>query len=208
MLAEAPLSRTEFGSVLAPLLAACPGQSGVLRAASFSGGADACPRLPLAAMVLGSEEPSAAERAQLEARIAELGLAQELAALESGSATFLSEDTWSAMSPKLRAALRVLSLAASPSEVVFLDWELLASLEKEVVARLLAVLEDRVVFLATRDGRIECEHAAGFAVCENGKMIGVGGARFWSAILPYRRGRVPSRRMEAGVDDDEDEDDM
>jgi len=208
LLTDASLSRTEFGSVLAPLLAACPEQREVLRAASFAAGADACPRLRLAAMVLGSETPSASERAHLEARIAEIGLAQELAALGDGSATYLSEDTWSAMSPKLRAALRILSLAASSSEVVFVDWELLASLEKEVATRLLAVLEDRIVFLVTRDGRIECEWAGGFAVSENGKLIGVGDARFWSAILPYRRGRVPSRRMEAGLDDDEDDDDM
>jgi hypothetical protein len=81
-------------------------------------------------------------------------------------------------------------------------------LEKEIATRLLAVLEDRIVFLVTRDGRIECEWAGGFAVSENGKLIGVGDARFWAAILPYRRGRVPSRRMEAGLDDDEDDDDM
>jgi ABC-type multidrug transport system fused ATPase/permease subunit len=207
-LTEASLNRTEFASVLAPLLAACQGQKRVLRAASFSSGADTSPLVPLSAMVLGSETPSADERARLEARLADLGLAQELASLPDGSATFLSEEAWAAMSQELRVALRTLSLAESPSEILFLDWGLVGSVEKDYAARLLTLLEDRIVLLVSRDGRIECEWARGFVVSEDQKIVGVGDARWWGTIAEYRRQRVPSGRTPVGVeaerDDDED----
>ena len=148
----------------------------------------------LSAMVLGSETPSADQRAHLEARIAELGLAQELASLPDGSSTFLSVDTWATMSQKLRVALRILSLAESPSDVLFIDWGLVGSVEKDFATRLLAMLDDRIVFLVSRDGRIECEWARGFVVSENERVVGVGDARWWGAILQYRRQRVPSRQ--------------
>jgi ABC-type multidrug transport system fused ATPase/permease subunit len=209
-LADAALSRMEFVGVLAPLLAACPGKKPVLRAASFCSGADRCPRLSLSAMVLGDETPSADARAHLEARIAELGLAQELATLPDGSATLLSEETWSTMSQELRVALRILSLAESASEVLFIDWRLVGRLEKEFAMRLLALLDDRILFLVSRDGRTECEWAGGFVVSENGKVVGVGDARWWGTILPYRQQRVVSRRTSAGLEDerDDEEEDM
>jgi ABC-type multidrug transport system fused ATPase/permease subunit len=207
-LTGAALSRMEFASVLAPLLTACPEQKRVLRAASFCSGADTSPGLSLAAMVLGSETPSADQRGHLEARIAELGLAQEIAMLPDGSASFLSEETWSAMSQELRVALRILSLAESPSDLLFIDWELIGSLGKEFAARLLALLDDRIVLLVSGDGRSECEWASGFVVSENEKVVGVGDARWWGGILQYRRQRVPSR-LAGGLEadhDDEDED--
>jgi ABC-type multidrug transport system fused ATPase/permease subunit len=206
-LTDGTLSRMEFASVLAPLLAASPKQKAVLRAASFCSGAEVCPRLSVSAMVLGSEAASTDERADLEARIAELGLAQELAMLPDGSTTYLSKEIWSGVSQKFRAALRILSLAESPSDILFIDWGLLGSVEKEAATRLLAMLDDRIVFLVSRDGRIECEWATGFVVSENQEVVGVGDARWWEAVLPYRRQRVPRRRAEAGMDDDEDEED-
>jgi hypothetical protein len=207
-LTDAALSRMEFASVLAPLFAACAEQRGVLRAASFCSGADTCPGLSLSAMVLGSETPSADQRAHLETRIAELGLAQELAMLPDGSTSFLSEQTWSAMSREFRVALWILSLAESPSDLLFVDWGLVGSLEKEFAARLLALLDDRIVLLVSGDGRVECEWTGGFVVSEKEKVVGVGDARWWGTILQYRRQRVPSRQA-AGLDadrDDEDED--
>jgi len=207
-LTEASLSRMELAGILAPLLAACPKQRRVLRAASFCSGAEVCPWLSLSAMVLGKETASADERAHLEARIAELGLEQELAMLPDGPGTYLSEEIWSRMSQKLRVGLRILSLAESPSDVLFIDWGLLGNLEKETATRLLAILDDRIVFLVSRDGRVDCEWARGFVVSENEEVAGVGDARWWKAILPYRRQRVPSRRSEAGLDDDDDEEDM
>jgi hypothetical protein len=198
----------EFARVLAPLHAACPEQREVLRAASFCSGAEICPRLSLSAMVLGRERADAEEETHLEARLAELGLAQELAMLPDGVATYLSEETWSEMSQKLRVALRMLSLAQSPSDVLFVDWGMVGSVEKEAATRLLAMLDDRIVFLVSRDGRVECEWAGGFVVSEDEEVIGVGDARWWGAILPYRRERVPPRRADAGLDDEDDEDDM
>jgi hypothetical protein len=208
-LAEAFLIRTEFADILAPLLAACPKQKRALRAASFCYGADACPNLSLSATVLGSENPSADERAHLEARLAELGLAQELAELPDGSSTFLSEETWGRVSRKLRVALRILSLAESPSEVLFLEWGLVGSVEKDFATQLLNLLDDRIVFLVSQDGRIECEWARGFVVSENEKVAGVGDARWWESILQYRQQRVPSVPGPGGPGDeryDEDED--
>jgi hypothetical protein len=158
-------------------------------------------------MVLGRENPGAEEGAHLEARLAELGFAQELAMLPDGIATYLSEETWSGMSQKLRVALRILSLAQSPSDVLFVDWGMVGSVEKEATTRLLALLDDRIVFLVSRDGRVECEWAGGFVVSEDEEVIGVGDAGWWEAILPYRRERVPARR-DAGLDDEDDEDDM
>jgi len=207
-LTEASLSRMELAGILAPLLAACPKQKRALRAASFCSGAEICPWLGLSAMVLGKEAVGSDERAHLETRIAELGLEQELAMLPDGPATYLSEEIWSSMSQKLRVSLRILSLAASRSDVLFIDWGLLGNLEKEAVRRLLAMLDDRIVFLVSRDGRVECEWATGFVVSENQEVAGVGDARWWGAILPYRRQRIPSRRSEAGLDDDDDDDDM
>lgn len=207
-LTEASLSRMELAGILAPLLAACPKQRRVLRAASFCSGAEVCPWLGLSAMVLGKEAASADERAYLEARCAELGLEQDLAMLPDGSATYLSEEIWSGVSQKLRVSLRILSLAASASDVLFIDRGLLGSVEKEAATRLLAILDDRIVFLVSRDGRVECEWATGFVVSENQEVVGVGDARWWETILPYRRQRVPSRRSEAGLDDDDDDDDM
>jgi hypothetical protein len=104
-------------------------------------------------------------------------------------------------------ALRILSLAASPSDVLFIDWGLIGSVEKETATRLLAMLDDRIVFLVSRDGRVECEWATDFVVSENEEVIGVGDPRWWETILPYRRKRVPSRRGEAGLDDEDEEDD-
>jgi len=205
-LTDAAPSRMKFADVLAPLLAACREQKRVLRAASFCSGADTCPKLQLSAMVLGSETPSAEQRANLEARIADLGLAQELASLPDGSTSFLSEETWSAISPKLRVALRILSLAESSSEVLFLDWGLIGSVEKDFAARLLGILDDRIVLLVSRDGRIECEWAEGFVVSENEKIVGIGGAGWWETILPYRQQRVP-RREYGGPEDDRDDED-
>jgi hypothetical protein len=207
-LTDATLSRMEFASVLAPLLGACAEQRGILRAASFCSGAESFPGLSLSAMVLGSETPSADQRAHLETRIAELGLAQELDKLPDGSASFLSEETWSAMSRQLRVALWILSLAESPSDLLFIEWGLVGSLEKEFAARLLALLDDRIVLFVSGDGRVECDWASGFVVSEKEKIVGVGDARWWETILQYRRQRVPSRQA-AGLDvdrDDEDED--
>ena len=202
--------RTEFAAVLAPLLAACPKQRRVLRAASFCSGTDTAPRLSLSAMVLGSEAPGPDERARLEVRIAELGLAQELAGLPEESATFLSDETWARMSRKLRVALRVLSLAESSSDVLFLDWELIASVEKGFATRLLGFLDDRIVLLVSPDGSIECEWAQGFVVSEKEEIVGVGDTRWWEAILPYRQERVASREAQTGSEDerDDDEEDM
>jgi len=207
-LTDAALSRMDFAAVLAPLLAACAEQSAVLRAASFCSGVETCPGLSLSAMVLGSETPSADQRAYLENRIAELGLARELDLLPDGSASFLSEQTWSAMSQELRVGLWILSLAESASDLLFIDWGMVGSLEKEFAARLLALLDDRIVFLVSGDGRIECEWASGFVVCEEKKVVGVGNARWWGTILEYRRQRVASRDAGApdAEHDDEDED--
>jgi ABC-type multidrug transport system fused ATPase/permease subunit len=207
-LTDATLSRMEFAGVLAPLLAACPEQKSVLKAASFCSGEDACPGLSLSVMVLGTETPSADQRAHLEARIADLGLARDFAALPDGAGTFLSQEVWSAMSQKLRVALRILSLSESPSDLLFIDWELVGTVEREFAARLLATLDDRIVFLVSGDGRIECEWTRGFAVSENEKVVGVGDARWWGAMLEYRQRRIASRRA-AGLEadrDDEDED--
>jgi hypothetical protein len=206
-LIDAELSRLEFGGVLAPLLAACKRQKAALQAASFCSGADVPPRLRLSDLVLGSEAPGADERAHLETRIAELGLAEELAALPEGSDTFLSEGIWSKMSRRLRVALRILSLAESPSDVLFVDWRLVGSVEKEFATQLLGILEDRLVFLVTRDGGTESEWAEGFVIAEDQEVVGVGDARWWAAILPYRRERVAIRRARAGLDDDSDEED-
>jgi ABC-type multidrug transport system fused ATPase/permease subunit len=207
-LTDAALSRMEFAGVLAPLIAACKEQSEVLRAASFCSGVETCPGLSLSAMVLGSETPSADQRAHLETRIAELGLARELDLLPDGGASFLSEETWSAMGQELRVALWILSLAESASDLLFIDWGMVGSLEKEFAARLLALLDDRIVFLVSADGRTECEWASGFVVCEGQKVVGVGDARWWGTILPYRRQRVASREAAARdlEHDDEDED--
>jgi ABC-type multidrug transport system fused ATPase/permease subunit len=209
-LTDASLSRMEFASVLAPLLAACSGQKRILRAASFCSGADTAPRLSLSSMVLGSEAPGGDERADLEVRIAELGLARELASLPEGSDTFLSDETWATMDQKLRVALRILSLAESSSDVLFLDWGLIASAEKDFVTRLLGILADRIVFLVSPDGMTECAWARGFVVSENEEIVGVGDARWWGAILPYRRERVASRKAQPGLEDerDDDEEDM
>jgi hypothetical protein len=208
-LTDAELKRMEFAGVLAPLLAACAEQRGVLRAAAFCSGADDFPGLNLSAMVLGSETPSADQRAHLEARLAELGLAQELAALPDGSASFLSEETWSGMSQKLRVALWILSLAESPSDLVFIDWALVGRVEKEFAERLLALLDDRIVILVSGDGRVECEWARGFVVSEKEKVVGVGDARWWGTIREYRRQRVPSRRADGlDVERDDEDDDM
>jgi hypothetical protein len=161
-------------------------------------------------MVLGNETPSPDERAHLEARIAELGLGQELATLPDGSATLLSEETWSRMSQELRVALLILSLAESASELLFIDWRLVGRLEREFATRLLALLDDRILFLVSRDGRTECEWAGGFVVSESGKVVGVGDARWWESLLPYRQTRVASRRASTGLDDerDDEEEDM
>jgi hypothetical protein len=209
-LTDASLNRMEFAGVLAPLLASCAGQKRVLRAASFCSGADTSPRLGLSAMVLGSEAPGADERARLEARIAELGLARELASLPEGTATFLSDQAWAAMSQELRVALRILSLAESSSDVVFLDWGLIGSVEKELAKQLAGFLDDRIVFLVSSDGMIECEWAEGFVVSEGGEVVGVGDARWWGVILPYRQERVARREAPAGLEDerDDDEEDM
>jgi hypothetical protein len=208
-LTEVKLCRMEFAGVLAPLLAACPEQKRVLRAASFCSGADMSPLLPLSAMVLGRQAPSADELGDLEARLADLGLAQEIAALADGSSTYLSEETWGEMSLRLRAALRILSLAESPSELSFVDFSLVGSVEKDFALRLLALLEDRIVLLVSSDGRTECEWARGFVVSEGGKVVGVGDAHWWDAILEYRRQRVPGEQgpggPEEGRDDDEDD---
>ena len=205
-LTDASLSRMEFASVLAPLLAACSGQKRILRAANFCSGAGIAPRLGLSAMVLGSEAPGADERARLEARIADLGLAQELASLPEGSATFLSDETWATIGQELRVALRILSLAESPSDVLFLDWGLIGSVEKDFATRLLGILDDRIVFLVSPDGMTECEWARGFVVSENEEIVGVGDAHWWGAILPYRRERVASREAQPDLDDDRDDD--
>jgi ABC-type multidrug transport system fused ATPase/permease subunit len=186
-LTDAAVSRTEFASVLAPLIDACPNQRRIWRNASFSSGLDASPKLSLAAMVLGSESPDDEARARLETRAAEIGLADELALLPGGIATVLDEETWRAMSQKLRVALRVLSLAESRSEVSFVDWTLVGSVEKDFANRLLDLLADRILFLVSRDPRVDCE---------------------WAQILEYRRNRIPTRRVADVVEDDlEDEDD-
>jgi hypothetical protein len=114
------------------------------------------------------------------------------------------------MSLSLRAALRILSLAEAPSELSFVDWSLVGSVEKDFAMRLLALLEDRIVLLVSGDGRTECEWARGFVVSENGEVVGVGDASWWEAILEYRRKRVPSEQGPAGPDDerDDDEEDM
>jgi ABC-type multidrug transport system fused ATPase/permease subunit len=205
-LAEASLSRLEFARVLTPLLAACPDQKRVLRSASFCSGADASPNMGLSAMVLGSESPSADQIAMLEARITKLELAQELAALPEGSASLLSEETWSTMSQELRVALRILALAESPSDLLFLDWGLLGSLETEFAKRLLAMLDDRIVLFVSEDGSIECEWATGFIVSESEEIVGVGDERWWGEILQYRRQRLPSRGAAGAAGDREDED--
>jgi hypothetical protein len=209
-LTDASLVRMEFASVLAPLLAAGTGQKRILRAASFSSGADTAPRLALSALALGSETPGADRRADLEARIAELGLAQEFASLPEGCDTFLSDQTWATMSPKLRAALRILPLTESSSDLLFVDWGLIGSVEKDFAARLLGLLDDRIVFLVSSDGMTECEWARGFVVSENEEIVGVGDARWWGAILPYRRERVASREDQPGLEDEreDDEEDM
>jgi hypothetical protein len=209
-LTDAALNRTELANVLAPLLAACQGQKRILRAASFCAGPETAPQLPLSAMVLGSETPGADRRAHLEARVADLGLARELAALPDGSSTFLSEESWNAMSDKLRVALRVLSLAESTSELVFVDWGLVGRVEKDFAARLLGLLEDRIVLIVCNDGRTECEWARGFVVSKSGEVVGVGDGRWWDAILEYRRKRAPGEQGPAGLEDlrDEDEEDM
>ncbi len=209
-LTEVPLSRMEFAQILSPLLAACPEQKRLLRAASFCSGADMSPLLPLSAMVLGSEAQSADEVARLEARLDDLGLTQELANLPDGSSTFLSEETWDAMSQKLRAALRILSLAESPSALSFVDWSLVGRVEKAFAMRLLALLEDQIVLVVSNDGTSECGWAGGFVVSEHGEVVGVGNAPWWEAIAQYRRKRVPSEQGPGGPDDerDDDEEDM
>ena len=113
------------------------------------------------------------------------------------------------MSQELRVALRILSLSESPSDLLFIDWELIGTVEKEFAARLLATLDDRIVFLVSGDGRIECEWTRGFVVSENEKIVGVGDASWWGAILEYRQRRIASRRA-AGleVDRDDEEEDM
>ena len=209
-LTDASLRRMEFGTVLAPLLAACSGQKRILRAASFCSGAGTAPRLGLSAMVLGSEAPGADERARLEARIAELGLAQELASLPEGSATFLSDEIWAAMSQKLRVTLRILSLAETSSDILFVDWELLGSVEKDFATQLLGSLDDRILLLVSPDGSIECEWAQAFVVSEKENVVGVGDALWWKAILPYRQERGARREAQLDLEDerDEDEEDM